>query len=916
LFGLGDEPPGTADTANPRDTRFTVGGTGLEPTSLHFSRLWREIESSEEAVLKAISVWEMTAGEEGEEEGGEGLVEQEQRRELASLHSQAQGEWHSLTAEISTLHSSITDRAPKPAAPTHIPDDPAPASSMAPLQPDTPTTPPAIEERSEEDVTSPATTVDLSSPPVAEDEDEGGMRGDGGVAAEVAPQEEEGATEEEIATEVGEEAAAEEKEEASMKPTIPCDILPLLWRRVDAKSDKLSAHLEDFRANVRAQLSPNQLARALCNAMIGCSADDAPLRSRHLYFGTHLTGAHPITGITGGALRARGPGTRGLRLDELSIPLLPCQLLEAEAFDTSFRTQWSELGQEMSQALDGIRYELEAIPSPETQIDRERQTQGGQESTGNSGEEAVSGESPTTTTKACTEVEAGEISKEPADSAPPIKESKEPAPIKESKEEETRRSPGLAPGRFAPLGARLDRFWELDRRVGMLEASYARQIRSILNPTQRSDLLRLALETALQEETQIPDDEAPPPPPSAGSSKGLLRGGKEEAPRRAESARLKRGPGSGGRRIHFEPRPMTTAAPGSRNFRRQQSVEGEDDSIVVHEPHPPGGAREGGSRDGGGGSGRGSSKEDSIGTGPPFEEPPPPPPAPIGESQRMPEFDYARILSPNRKARGAQTAREGSRPDGYLRLPVSRQTYRLRKEDEGRISMHGSACSSRGRAGTALPTSRTSESLKKIATRRETETRQRQRERNKFLEDAAASAAAAAGAEIPPAPPGAGETPVDDLGSRFHDILGIESGVGVPEPGMLESAAALEAAFDIPKHLLEASGGYRGSLSAGDPWGQTGETWGQTGEEWRETEEDWGEYPGSDFGGEFGTGGEEGPLGEEPEDFPMKISYFLPMPPGHRPVNENNMCGFNGFTGVVAKCTKAQRSVYWGTPLY
>ena len=53
-----------------------------------------------------------------------------------------------------------------------------------------------------------------------------------------------------------------------------------------------------------------------------------------------------------------------------------------------------------------------------------------------------------------------------------------------------------------------------------------------------------------------------------------------------------------------------------------------------------------------------------------------------------------------------------------------------------------------------------------------------------------------------------------------------------------------------------------------------------------------------------------------PEDFPMKISYFVPRPPGHRPVNENNMASFNGFQGVVAKCTKAQRSVYWGTPAY
>jgi len=51
------------------------------------------------------------------------------------------------------------------------------------------------------------------------------------------------------------------------------------------------------------------------------------------------------------------------------------------------------------------------------------------------------------------------------------------------------------------------------------------------------------------------------------------------------------------------------------------------------------------------------------------------------------------------------------------------------------------------------------------------------------------------------------------------------------------------------------------------------------------------------------------------EDFPMKISYFSPMPPGSIPVNSNNMPGLgDGLSGVTAKCTQAKRSYLYGVP--
>jgi len=52
--------------------------------------------------------------------------------------------------------------------------------------------------------------------------------------------------------------------------------------------------------------------------------------------------------------------------------------------------------------------------------------------------------------------------------------------------------------------------------------------------------------------------------------------------------------------------------------------------------------------------------------------------------------------------------------------------------------------------------------------------------------------------------------------------------------------------------------------------------------------------------------------GVDQEDFPMKIGYFPPRPPNHRPVNTNSMALHGTQVGVTAKCTKAGKSVYWG----
>ena len=61
------------------------------------------------------------------------------------------------------------------------------------------------------------------------------------------------------------------------------------------------------------------------------------------------------------------------------------------------------------------------------------------------------------------------------------------------------------------------------------------------------------------------------------------------------------------------------------------------------------------------------------------------------------------------------------------------------------------------------------------------------------------------------------------------------------------------------------------------------------------------------------------PKPDEMEDFPMKISYFVPRPPGYRPVNSNSIgmtsmgnTGGGGLVGVTGKCTKAARSYRYG----